>query len=192
MSTIFSWCYYDGLSRPIHWQVGVLELVGRRQEEWKGRLDMMENGRCTKKVYEGVVEGKRPRGRPRLRWIDNFKWFMLARYRAMSVTNVKSICIHCIGMTSCLGDMSILTDWLIDWFMPGIVSYYSATIWVCWILQPFLFSCLRLTSTPHVTCHHLSSTLYLYSSTCVCESSHTHTHTHTHYVHSHTAQPSYL
>ena len=54
-------------------QVGVLELVRRRQEEWKGRLDMMGNGRCTKKVYEGVVEGKRPRGRPRLRWIDNFK-----------------------------------------------------------------------------------------------------------------------
>ena len=54
-------------------QVGVLELVRRRLEEWKGRLDMMENGRCTKNVYEGVVEGKRPRGRPRLRWIDNFK-----------------------------------------------------------------------------------------------------------------------
>ena len=56
-------------------QVGVLELVRRRQEEWKGRLDMMENRRCTKRVYEGVVEGKRPRGRPRdrLRWIDNFK-----------------------------------------------------------------------------------------------------------------------
>ena len=44
-------------------QVGVLELV-RRQEEWKGRLDVMGNRRCTKKVYEGVVEGKRPRGRP--------------------------------------------------------------------------------------------------------------------------------
>ena len=30
-------------------------------------------GRLVKQVYEGDVVGKRPRGRPRKRWDDNFK-----------------------------------------------------------------------------------------------------------------------
>ena len=54
-------------------QVGVLEMVRKRQEEWKGRLEGMDNERCTKRAFEGVVEGRRPRGRPRLRWLDNFR-----------------------------------------------------------------------------------------------------------------------
>ena len=47
-------------------QVGVLEKVKRRQEEWKERLEGIDNERCTKRVFEGVVDGKRPRGRPQL------------------------------------------------------------------------------------------------------------------------------
>ena len=27
----------------------------------------------TKKIFEGEMAGKRPRGRPRMRWTDNFK-----------------------------------------------------------------------------------------------------------------------
>ena len=54
-------------------QVGVLERVKKRQEEWKGRLERMSSERCTKRAFEGVVEGRRPRERPRLRWLDNFK-----------------------------------------------------------------------------------------------------------------------
>ena len=42
-------------------QVGVLEKVKKRQEEWKVRLEGMGNERCTKRVYKGVVDGKRPR-----------------------------------------------------------------------------------------------------------------------------------
>ena len=39
-------------------QVGVLEMVRKRQEEWKGRLEGMDNERCTKRAFEGVVEGR--------------------------------------------------------------------------------------------------------------------------------------
>ena len=53
-------------------QVGVLELVRKRQEKWKDRVNAMGNKRCTKRAFDGVVEGKRPRGRPRLKWMDNF------------------------------------------------------------------------------------------------------------------------
>ena len=42
-------------------QVGVLDMVRKRQEEWKGRLEGMDNERCTKRAFEGVVEGRRPR-----------------------------------------------------------------------------------------------------------------------------------
>ena len=54
-------------------QEGVLDLVKKRQESWKSRLEEMSFEKTMKKVFVGEMEGKRPRGRPRLRWIDNFK-----------------------------------------------------------------------------------------------------------------------
>ena len=54
-------------------QEGILDVVRRRQEKWKNRLDEMNDDRITKKVFRGELEGKRPRGRPQRRWIDNFK-----------------------------------------------------------------------------------------------------------------------
>ena len=55
-------------------QVRVLEMVKKRQEEWKGRVEgIMDMKRFTSRVFEGVVEERRPRGRPRLRWMDNFR-----------------------------------------------------------------------------------------------------------------------
>ena len=54
-------------------QESVLDMVKSRQERWKVRMEEMSMERTTKKIFEGVMEGKRPRGRPRLRWTDNFK-----------------------------------------------------------------------------------------------------------------------
>ena len=54
-------------------QESVLDAVKRRQEKWRFRLEEMSNERLTKKVFVGEMEGKRPRGRPRSRWTDNFK-----------------------------------------------------------------------------------------------------------------------
>ena len=51
----------------------VLDLAKRRQESWKGRLEEMSIEKTTNKDFVGEMEGKRPRGAPRLRWIDNFK-----------------------------------------------------------------------------------------------------------------------
>ena len=39
----------------------ILDVIRRRQETWKNRLEEMND------------EGKRPRVRPQRRWIDNFK-----------------------------------------------------------------------------------------------------------------------
>ena len=45
----------------------------KEQESWKGRLEEMSFEKTTKKVFVGEMERKRPKGRPHLRWIDNFK-----------------------------------------------------------------------------------------------------------------------
>ena len=44
-----------------------------RQMRWKEKLERMDGSRLVKQVYEGDVVGRRPRGRPRKRWDDNFK-----------------------------------------------------------------------------------------------------------------------
>ena len=54
-------------------QESVLDVIRRRQENWKCRMNEMNNDRVTKKVYVIEMEGRRPRGRPRMRWSDNFK-----------------------------------------------------------------------------------------------------------------------
>ena len=54
-------------------QESVLDVIRRRQENWKGKLNEMSSDRVTKKVYVGEMEGRRLRGRPRMRWSDNFK-----------------------------------------------------------------------------------------------------------------------
>ena len=54
-------------------QEGVLGMVKSRQERWRVRMEEMSWERTTRKTFEGEMGGKRPRGRPRLRWTDNFK-----------------------------------------------------------------------------------------------------------------------
>jgi len=39
--------------------------------EWLGRVIRMNETRSLKKNFEGKLEGRRGRGRPRLRWIND-------------------------------------------------------------------------------------------------------------------------
>ena len=59
---------YVDISEKLN-QEGVLDLMKRRQESWKGRVEEMSIEKTTK---VGGVVGKRSRGGPHLRWIDNF------------------------------------------------------------------------------------------------------------------------
>ena len=54
-------------------QESVLDVIRRRQENWKDKLNEINSNRVTKKVYVGEMEGRRLRGRPKMRWSDNFK-----------------------------------------------------------------------------------------------------------------------
>ena len=44
-------------------QEGILDVVWKRQEKWKNRLEEMNDDRTTKKVFKGELEGMRPRSR---------------------------------------------------------------------------------------------------------------------------------
>ena len=54
-------------------EAGILDVVRRRQEKWRTDWKKMNDGRTTKQVFKGELEGKRPRGRLRRRWIVNIK-----------------------------------------------------------------------------------------------------------------------
>ena len=54
-------------------QEGVSDMMKSRQEKLKAGLKNMTVERTKKKSFESEMQGKRPRGRPRLRWTDNFK-----------------------------------------------------------------------------------------------------------------------
>ena len=54
-------------------QEGVLEKVIRRQARWRESLAKMGPERLVRRVYETEMERRRGRGRPRKKWIDNFK-----------------------------------------------------------------------------------------------------------------------
>ena len=52
-------------------QRAVVTQVKRRREWWKDKV-MENHGSLMGNVMRGQVEGKRPRGRPRKRWSDDF------------------------------------------------------------------------------------------------------------------------
>ena len=42
-----------------------------RRLEWLGHIIRMNETRSVKKIFEGKLEGRRGRGRPRLKWIND-------------------------------------------------------------------------------------------------------------------------
>ena len=49
----------------------VVEVAQKKQREWKEKLDGMKGERLVRHVYSEELTGRRPRGRPRKRWMDN-------------------------------------------------------------------------------------------------------------------------
>ena len=72
-----------------------------RRIRWAGHVARMGEGRCVYRVLVGIPEGKKPLGRPRRRWEENFKmdlqevgcgdmqWFELVqdKYRWRTLAN---------------------------------------------------------------------------------------------------------
>jgi transcription termination factor 2 len=50
-----------------------ITIIKIRRLEWLGHIIRMDETRCVKKIFEGKLDGRRGRGRPRLRWINDVK-----------------------------------------------------------------------------------------------------------------------
>jgi hypothetical protein len=71
----------DGSWRKLHndklhsWysSPNIIRVIKSRRMRWAGHMARMGEGRGVFRVLVGRPEGKRPQGRPRRRWEDNFK-----------------------------------------------------------------------------------------------------------------------
>ena len=48
-----------------------MTVIKIRRLEWLGHVSRMNETRSVKKIFEGKLEGRRDRGRTRLRWIND-------------------------------------------------------------------------------------------------------------------------
>ena len=49
----------------------IVTVIKFRRLEWLGHVSRMNETRSAKKIFEGKLEGRRARGRPKLRWIND-------------------------------------------------------------------------------------------------------------------------
>jgi len=49
----------------------IVTVIKIRRLQWLGHVSRMNETRCVNKIFEGKLEGRRGRGQPRLRWINN-------------------------------------------------------------------------------------------------------------------------
>ena len=54
----------------------IVRVIKSRRLRWAGHLVRMEEGRSVFKILTGTPAGKRPLGRPRLRWEDNIRLYL--------------------------------------------------------------------------------------------------------------------
>jgi hypothetical protein len=51
----------------------IVKLMKFKRLQWAGHIDRMDNSTVAKKILDGKFHGRRPVGRPRLRWEDNIR-----------------------------------------------------------------------------------------------------------------------
>ena len=51
----------------------IIRVIKSRRLRWAGHVAKMEEGRSAFKILTGKLAGKRPLGRPKLRWEDNIR-----------------------------------------------------------------------------------------------------------------------
>ena len=56
--------------RDLTQQPRIIDIVKRNQLRWAGHVARMREERIPRRTMLGTVDGRRPRGRPRLRWMD--------------------------------------------------------------------------------------------------------------------------
>ena len=67
----------------------IVTVIKIRRLEWLVHVIRMNETRCVKKIFEGKLEGRRGKGRPRLRWIndveDDLRKLCVKRWRVKAL-----------------------------------------------------------------------------------------------------------
>jgi hypothetical protein len=71
----------------------IITVINIRRLEWLGHFIRMDKTRSVKKIFEGKLEGRRGRGLPRLRWIndvdDDLRKLGMKRWRKKALDRVE-------------------------------------------------------------------------------------------------------
>jgi hypothetical protein len=77
----------------------IVTVIKIRRLEWLGHVIRMNETRSVKKIFEGTLEGRRGRGRPRPRWIndveDDLRKLGVKRWRTKALD--RGMGINCKG-----------------------------------------------------------------------------------------------
>jgi hypothetical protein len=71
----------------------IITIIKIRRLEWLGHVIRMDETRSVKKIFEGKLEGRGSRGRPKLRWIndveDHLRKLGVKRWRTKALDRVE-------------------------------------------------------------------------------------------------------
>jgi hypothetical protein len=59
--------------RDLYFSLNIIRIIKSRRMRWAGHVARMGEKRNAYRLLVGKPEGKRPQGRPRLRWVDNIR-----------------------------------------------------------------------------------------------------------------------
>ena len=63
----------------------IVTVIKIQRLEWLGYVIRMNETRSVKKIFEGKLDGRRGRGQPRLRWIDDLRKLGVKRWTAKAL-----------------------------------------------------------------------------------------------------------
>ena len=72
LNTIYGYLHNAELN-DLYCSTNIVRVIKWRRMRWAGHVALMGEERGVHRVLVGKLEGKRPLGRPRCRWVDNIR-----------------------------------------------------------------------------------------------------------------------
>jgi hypothetical protein len=71
MKRLGTWRISDQELRQLYKDLDTVADIKKKRLEWVGPVVGMDQGRMVKKIFESKLEGRRRKGRPRCRWLED-------------------------------------------------------------------------------------------------------------------------